>query len=300
MPHPSPPSPRRAAFTLVELLVVIAIIAILIGLLLPAVQKVREAAARIKCANNLHQLGLALHAYHDASGTFPPGYRDPRPDARPGPGWGWAAFLLPFVEQPALHAALDPDRTTLGGGADVAPPTPRTLTPLAAFRCPADPGPPTNANYDGHATASYRGVGWGRPRTAIGPKGLMITDIANPNGVLYRNSRTRVTDVTDGLSNTLFAAEVCLDAGRGKWGGVWAGAARRDEFGLWVSGVFWAIDEGPLRLNGPDKWGFCSPHPGGVGVLLGDGSAHLVRDAADPRIPADMASRAGGEVAALD
>jgi prepilin-type N-terminal cleavage/methylation domain-containing protein len=290
----------RAAFTLIELLVVIAIIAVLIGLLLPAVQKVREAAARIKCANNLKQIGLALHSYEGAVGRFPPGYRDPRPDTQPGPGWGWPVFLLQHVEQSALHAQIDPDRTVFGGGSDNTVPTPQTLTALAVFRCPSDPGPPTNDNYDGHATASYRGVGWSRPQTALGPRGLMITNIDNHNGVLYRNSRTRIADVTDGLSGTIFVAEVCLDAQRDKWGGIWAGANRKDQFGLWISGAYWAIDEGPFRLNGPDKWGFCSPHSGAVGVLLGDGSVRFVRDSIDPRIPADMASRAGGEVAALE
>ena len=296
----SPSSPVRRAFTLIELLVVIAIIAILIGLLLPAVQKVREAANRMKCQNNLKQIGLGLHGYETVAGRFPPGYRDPRPDKAPGPGWGWAAVLLPFVEQRALFDRIDPDHTLPGGGSDAPGPTPETLTPLPVDRCPADPGPAANPNYDGHATSSYRGVGWGRPRTAPGPKGLMITNLDTPDGVLYRNSRTRVADVADGLSGTLFAAEVCLDPRRGTWGGVWMGANRKDEYGLWISGAVWAIDPGPFRLNGPDKWAFCGPHPGGLNVVLGDGSARFVRDAIDPRIPADLATRAGGEAAALD
>jgi prepilin-type N-terminal cleavage/methylation domain-containing protein len=295
----TPSAPRvwtRAGFTLIELLVVIAIIAILIGLLLPAVQKVREAAARIKCANNLKQIGLALHNYESVNSRFPPGYRDTRPDTQPGPGWGWHTFLLPYVEQASLGALIDPDRTLLGGGLDTSTPSAQTLTPLSVYRCPSDPGPPTNDNYDGHATASYRGVGWSRPQTAPGTKGLMITNIDNPNGVLYRNSRTRIADVTDGLSNTVFVAEVCLDVRRDKWGGIWAGANRKDSDGLWISGVYWAIDEGPFRLNGPDKWGFSSPHSGLCGALIGDGSVRFIRDGVDARIPADMASRAGGEV----
>jgi prepilin-type N-terminal cleavage/methylation domain-containing protein len=290
----------RAGFSLIELLVVIAIIAILIGLLLPAVQKVREAAARIRCANNLKQIGLALHSYENANDRFPPGYRDPRPEEQAGPGWGWLAFLLPYVEQSGLHAQIDPDRNVLGGGSDLTVPTAQTQTSVTVYRCPADPGAPTNANYDGHATASYRGVGWSRPKTAPGSKGLMILNVHDPNGVLYRNSRTRIADVPDGLSNTAFAAEVCLDARRDKWGGIWAGANRKDQYGLWISGVIWAIDEGPFRLNGPDKWASCSPHPAGTGVLLGDGSVRFIRDNVVPRIPSDMASRAGGEVAAID
>src|SRR5688572_25046815 len=134
-------APRRKGFTLIELLVVIAIIAVLIGLLLPAVQKVREAAARTQCRNNLKQVGLALHAYHDAVGAFPPGYHDPRPAPDFGPGWGWAVFLLPYLEQGNLHRELRADFQVFGGGANPVPPTPLTRTAVAILVCPADPGP---------------------------------------------------------------------------------------------------------------------------------------------------------------
>src|SRR5579864_3584529 len=97
---------KRCAFTLIELLVVIAIIAILIGLLLPAVQKVREAASRTQCQNNLHQMGLAMHAYHDTYKVFPPAFS--KTPTQPTNHWGWSVWILPYLEQGTLFKALNP------------------------------------------------------------------------------------------------------------------------------------------------------------------------------------------------
>ena len=129
-----PPKVRLHAFTLIELLVVIAIIAILIDLLLPAVQKVREAAARIKCQNNLKQIGLALHNYHDANGTFPAGcYVNPTTGARNS----WTSYIMPYIEQDNLNKLIDYN-VGLGGANWETVNGPAFSTSVKIYLCPSD------------------------------------------------------------------------------------------------------------------------------------------------------------------
>src|SRR5262249_48448491 len=201
---------KRHAFTLIELLVVIAIIAVLIGLLLPAVQKVREAASRLKCKNNLLQIGLALHNYHDRMNSFPPGYRSSvaADGSDQGPGWGWAAFLLADLEQGNWQSQIT-FTADIGAPANRAP----RLAILKVFLCPSDNGPPTFTT----ATRPVD-VAFGNYVAMFGTP--EITD--NPdagNGVFYRNSQTRIADITDGTSNTLLVGERSSNLALSTWVG---------------------------------------------------------------------------------
>ncbi len=285
MPLRLPPRPRRSAFTLIELLVVIAIIAVLIGLLLPAVQKVREAAARLTCQNNLKQLVLGLHNYADSARVFPPAYKA----TGMMPGWGWGAYTLPFVEQQPLYDKLGVATRVFGNGANPVRASTLTQTRLAVFVCPSDTGPDLNPLKRDYGKSNYRGV--------CGPVVPKVFEADKDyGGMFFQNSRLGFGDISDGTSNTIALGECTVDVVTGHVGAAWAGMDSAEFLSVYVSNVFWGFDTGDFRINGPGIQAFGSKHTGGASFGFCDGSVRFLRDSADPAKVLSLAGRRDGQV----
>ena len=312
-------APERAGFTLIELLVVIAIIAILIGLLLPAVQKVRDSANRLLCQNNLKQMGLALHGYHNVHGSFPPAIAEGLGQTRVPMQWAsWMARTLRFVEQDNLAATMDAAFASQGNMPNpwFDPPHVGLATVLPLYRCPAD-----SRQYQASLVLE---PGFMPVTVAFtGFLGVNGTNLRAKDGVLYWNSAVRIADVTDGTSSTLVVGErpPSWDLVFGWW---YAGAGQLDLAGNIPNSGSLDVTLGTAEINlrtveipemnacqsGPftfqsgtidnpcDQFHFWSLHSGGSNFLFADGSVHFLTYDAASILPA-LSTRAGGEVVAV-
>ncbi len=295
---------RVSGFTLVELLVVIAIIGILIGLLLPAVQAAREAARRSTCSNNLKQIGLALHMYHDINNQLPAGWtgRDPSTGLSHVfglPGWGWAARVLPYMEQGAVYKNLVHFELPITDPANAE----ARVFPINTFRCPSDVGGKTFVLQGGGpyvgpgsfspvelATGNYIGMfGSVDIHHVIATAG--INGPCEGNGVFFLNRGVRFAEITDGLSNTLIVGERCSKLAPSTWVGVVTGG-----------------QHGPARVVGVATYppnselapahyfhNFSSFHPSGTNFLSGDGSVRLIPQTIETSVYHALATRSGSE-----
>lgn len=278
---------RRRGFTLIELLVVIAIIAILIALLLPAVQAAREAARRSSCKNNLKQIGVALHNYHDTYQTLPPGYISDRPVipnnttwciqngsiyATSGQGAPWQVLILPFIEQQAQHSLFDFNTHFQDSSNQVLPAVEAILTPIATYRCPSDLGFQTNKLWP-----SYLGVQGGGPTPACANTGCTPSNVRAffDNGTLMGGKGIRFADMLDGTSNLFIVGETRYASA------AWASSAKQESCALPrpIAGAMDQINLHPHPTRGVVATrGFSSYHPGGCHMLMGDGSVHFISE----------------------
>lgn len=301
---------QRSAFSLIELLVVVAIVGVVSGLLLPALQAAREAARRIQCANNLHQLGLALHHYHDSHRSFPIGIVYPN--------WVmWSAQILPELEQGPLHATVDftkpfSDGSTANGRA--------CATLLDVFRCPSS-NAPEHVSVQGvrdRVPGNYLAVASGTANRDVGPTNFHVGRI-DQDGIMFVSRSTRMASIVDGTSQTLAIGE-CLFQPEVTGPDSTGAPQIVDHWYIGTAGMFSTdgnhITEASEALGSTgvamSNWkdnsivicekeiAFSSNHRGGVQFVFADGHVAMLSDSLDRAIYSALGTRAGSEVIASE
>ncbi len=263
---------RRHAFSLIELMVLTATVLLGVSLALPALQRAREDARMVQCRNNLHQLGLAMHNYHDVYSTFPPGWVQHHWEADSPAGYGWGTSILPYIDQAPLFNQID-------FGKPPSTDQPHLLTVIAAYRCPADTMDDANPVRGGLATSNYSG-NFGRTAPPRWLPSQMSefwpgqADTPNEaNGIFWCNSFLPIRQITDGSSNTFLLGERCVTSGAGIWPGVTSNRNENDHV---------TDCSHPSRLN--DSYAsFSSRHDGGANFLMCDGRVVFLSDDIDSR-----------------
>jgi prepilin-type N-terminal cleavage/methylation domain-containing protein/prepilin-type processing-associated H-X9-DG protein len=298
-------SNRTNGFTLVELLVVIAIIGTLVALLLPAVQSAREAARRMNCGSNLHNIGIACQMYHDTLQSFPSGYFYSPADPDLSEQWGWGALLLPFLEEKNLHDLIGVTRGPLHAqlASNAAVVVPAIKTPLKIFMCPSDTG--FNARGEIHNNRNFnQGRGYSQAAQQLSLSTPYLVGLSNyvgaeghrdavsdpdldlkmgvNTGIFFENSKVKMSDVSDGTSNTILIGERdTLNCRSGAWVGI------RRPIGSGAQGVILVLAHSRPKINSPDPpitysatngcgEGFSSMHPGGAQFVMCDGSIRFI------------------------
>ena len=288
-------------FTVIELLVTISIVAILIGLLLPAVQQVRESTRRTQCANHLKQIGLGLQNYHSTHRTFPSGYfsRIEASGNDLGPGWGWATQLLPQLEQGSLYEQLNIN-LSIEAAANAKP----RVTLVSTYICPTD---------------VIQNVVVVSKRDSLGNPLSVICDVAGANytgcfgvsepgvdgeGIFYRNSKISTRDISDGTSHTLIVGERSHHWGEVTWVGSvtdgnlfpLAGSPAVPFVQEASSFILSHTFEGPPNAPGNECNNFSSLHPGGANVAFADGHVYFVSSSTDKLLFRHLSTRSGNEL----
>src|SRR5262245_20351915 len=285
---------RSSGFTMIELLVVIAMISVLVALLLPAVQQAREAARRISCTNNLKQIGIALHHYHDAHATLPIGYSHTKGYTRGG--FGWAAAILEQIDGRPLFAATNfslpvwsLENVTV------------CLVPIGGYLCPSD-----ETSQSGFLDREGLRFAMGSYVGSFGPGDMDFGNPEDRRGLFSRNSSTRFAHVTDGLSQTLCVGErhngkfAILSTGGHLFAEtVWVGAIREDPDDDHGHTTLFQTGHTPSSLEMDDR-DAASRHPGGVNFLFADGSVRRLKNSIHPTVYQALGTGSGGEVISAD